>query len=234
MVVALVPSLSRSLAERFNVFRVMHHGTHEKQLSNVFAWLLRNDGTHGLGDAFQRLFVEQVNRDLPERQGASTGVRVRRSRGEQPKLQPTCRTVRKNSQVRVPRSLRDLRRTPSSTSAPRICRPLSWRALPPGVGRSADQATGFGEQRQCDGQRHPVPVAARRTAQFLPSRGRVRSAGSMWTARPPAARGRSDSPRSVPCAAPGTMGRTPSPCTDAHHCHSSRHRGQSVAAKQLQ
>jgi len=64
LVTALVPSLSRSLAERFNVFRVMHHGTHEKQLSNVFAWLLREDGTHGLGDAFQRIFVERVNRHL--------------------------------------------------------------------------------------------------------------------------------------------------------------------------
>lgn len=64
-VTALVPSLSRSLAEQFNVFRVMHHGTHEKQLSNVFAWLLRVDGTHGLGDAFQRIFVEHVNRGLP-------------------------------------------------------------------------------------------------------------------------------------------------------------------------
>ena len=27
-------------SEEFNVFDVMHHGTHEKQLSNVFAWLL--------------------------------------------------------------------------------------------------------------------------------------------------------------------------------------------------
>jgi PD-(D/E)XK nuclease superfamily len=66
MVTELVPSLSRSLAEQFNVFRVMHHGTHEKQLSNVFAWLLRADGTHELGDTFQRLFVEQVNRGLSE------------------------------------------------------------------------------------------------------------------------------------------------------------------------
>lgn len=66
MVTALVPSLSRSLAEQFNVFRVMRHGTHEKQLSNVFAWLLREDATHHLGDAFQRIFVEQVNRGLVE------------------------------------------------------------------------------------------------------------------------------------------------------------------------
>lgn len=65
MVTMLVPSLANSLAEQFNVFQVMHHGTHEKQLSNVFAWLLDADGTHQLGDAFQRLFVEHVNRQLP-------------------------------------------------------------------------------------------------------------------------------------------------------------------------
>jgi hypothetical protein len=64
MVTALVPSLSRSLAEQFNVFRVMHHGTHEKQLSNVFSWLLQDDATHGFEDAFQRLFVRQVNSGL--------------------------------------------------------------------------------------------------------------------------------------------------------------------------
>ncbi|MGB7981645.1 MAG: PD-(D/E)XK nuclease family protein [Candidatus Nanopelagicales bacterium] len=73
MVTALVPSLSRSLAEQFNVFRVMHHGTHEKQLSNVFAWLLSEDGTHQLADAFQRLFVEQVNRCLPDESQLPTG-----------------------------------------------------------------------------------------------------------------------------------------------------------------
>jgi len=65
LVTALVPSLSKSLALQFNVFRVMHHGTHEKQLSNVFAWLMTADATHGLGDAFQRLFVSHVNRSLP-------------------------------------------------------------------------------------------------------------------------------------------------------------------------
>ena len=49
---------------RFNVFEVMHHGTHEKQLSNVFSWLLDIDGTHGLGDGFQRIFLAEVNRKL--------------------------------------------------------------------------------------------------------------------------------------------------------------------------
>lgn len=65
LVTALVPTLSRSLAEQFNVFRVMHHGTHEKQLSNVFAWLLNAQGTHHLGDAPQRNFLELVNAALP-------------------------------------------------------------------------------------------------------------------------------------------------------------------------
>lgn len=65
LVTALVPSLSRSLAEQFNVFRVMHHGTHEKQLSNVFAWLLEPQGTHELGDAVQTLFLDLINARLP-------------------------------------------------------------------------------------------------------------------------------------------------------------------------
>ncbi|KUG56280.1 hypothetical protein AVL61_16690 [Kocuria rosea subsp. polaris] len=76
-VTALVPMLSRSLAEEFNVFRVMHHGTHEKQLSNVFAWLLAADATHGLGDAFQRIFLERINaKRLIDKQLPSTGYRV--------------------------------------------------------------------------------------------------------------------------------------------------------------
>lgn len=65
LVAEVVPSLSRSLAEQFNVFRVMHHGTHEKQLSNVFAWLLDTAGTHELGDAFQAIFIERLNEQLP-------------------------------------------------------------------------------------------------------------------------------------------------------------------------
>lgn len=77
LVISLVPSLSKSLAEQFNVFRVMHHGTHEKQLSNVFAWLLRADATHELGDVFQRIFVEEVNRSLSaEDQLFTSGYRV--------------------------------------------------------------------------------------------------------------------------------------------------------------
>lgn len=62
---ALVPVLSRTREATFNVFDVMHHGTHEKQLSNVFRWLLRPDETHGFGSLFQRLFIQEVNRRRP-------------------------------------------------------------------------------------------------------------------------------------------------------------------------
>lgn len=77
MVTSLVPTMSRSLAEQFNVFRVMHHGIHEKQLSNVFAWLLRADATHHLGDAFQRILLARVNKALsPGKQLPLVGFRV--------------------------------------------------------------------------------------------------------------------------------------------------------------
>lgn len=66
VVTALLPSLSRSLADQFNVFRVMHHGTHEKQVSNVFAWLLDAEASHELGDVTQQIFLELVNAALPE------------------------------------------------------------------------------------------------------------------------------------------------------------------------
>jgi hypothetical protein len=61
---ALLPVLSRSLEVRFNVFDVMHHGTHEKQISNVFGWLLDTEGTHQLGDTFLRIFIDEVNKGL--------------------------------------------------------------------------------------------------------------------------------------------------------------------------
>ncbi len=54
--------LSRSLEARFNVFDVMHHGTHEKQISNVFGWLLDTEGSHQLGDTFLRIFIDEITR----------------------------------------------------------------------------------------------------------------------------------------------------------------------------
>lgn len=61
LVTQLLPVLARSLAVGFNVFDVLHHGTHEKQISNLFRWLLDPAGTHGLGDRFQRIFITTLN-----------------------------------------------------------------------------------------------------------------------------------------------------------------------------
>lgn len=60
----LLPVLGRSLDAGFNVFDVMHHGTHEKQLSNVFRWLFEVGGTHNFEELGQYLFVEQINQGL--------------------------------------------------------------------------------------------------------------------------------------------------------------------------
>jgi hypothetical protein len=64
MVTGLLPVLAKKPREEFNVFKVMRYGGHEKQLSDVFAWLLDAEGTHKLGDAFLRTFIDEVNRGL--------------------------------------------------------------------------------------------------------------------------------------------------------------------------
>lgn len=61
LVTGLLPALGRSRLLGFNVFDVMHHGGHEKQISNVFRWLLNSEGTHYLGDRFVRIFIDEVN-----------------------------------------------------------------------------------------------------------------------------------------------------------------------------
>ena len=61
LVTGLLPGLGESSKAGFNVFDVMRHGTHEKQISNAFGWLLDAEGTHNLGDLFQRVFVEELN-----------------------------------------------------------------------------------------------------------------------------------------------------------------------------
>jgi hypothetical protein len=58
LVTALLPVLAKKPWEEFNVFNVMRYGGHEKQLSDVFAWLLDVNGTHKLGDAFLRIFID--------------------------------------------------------------------------------------------------------------------------------------------------------------------------------
>ena len=89
LVTTLLPILARRLERQFNVFTVMHHGTHEKQLSNVFAWLLDADETHQCGDAFLRIFLEEINRGLDKpiakgsfsvRQEVNTRSRAHRGR----------------------------------------------------------------------------------------------------------------------------------------------------------
>lgn len=65
LVTTLLPLLARSEVAGFNVFDVMRHGSHEKELSNVFAWLLDERGTHGLEDRFLRIFLAEVNQGLP-------------------------------------------------------------------------------------------------------------------------------------------------------------------------
>ena len=64
LVTQLLPTLSRSLEVGFNVFDVVRHGTHEKQISNVFRWLLEADGTHGLGERFANIFIAEVSQNL--------------------------------------------------------------------------------------------------------------------------------------------------------------------------
>ncbi len=58
----LLPLLAPTLDIGFNVFDVMHHGTHEKQLSNVFRWLLEIGGTHNFESSGQQVFIDLVNR----------------------------------------------------------------------------------------------------------------------------------------------------------------------------
>jgi hypothetical protein len=73
LVTALIPVLAEPTQRDFNVFDVLHHGTHEKQISNLFAWLLDPDETHHLGCAFQRIFVDEINQSLPSDQRVVPG-----------------------------------------------------------------------------------------------------------------------------------------------------------------
>lgn len=61
LIVRLLPVLGRSLETGFNVFDVMHHGSHEKQLSNVFRWIFEIGETHNFEALGQQLFVELIN-----------------------------------------------------------------------------------------------------------------------------------------------------------------------------
>ena len=77
LVTEFLPILGRSLERGFNVFDVMHHGTHEKQLSNIFAWLLDVGGSHNLDDGFLNIFVDEVNAASPSAPVPHERYRVR-------------------------------------------------------------------------------------------------------------------------------------------------------------
>lgn len=66
LVTSLLPLLTEPARPEFNIFQVLHHGTHERQISNLFAWLLSPDGTHQLGESFQRLFIDEINHSKSE------------------------------------------------------------------------------------------------------------------------------------------------------------------------
>lgn len=71
LIARLLPVLGRSLDTGFNVFDVMHHGSHEKQLSNVFRWIFEIGGTHNFEALGQQLFVELINDELMKLQRGS-------------------------------------------------------------------------------------------------------------------------------------------------------------------
>lgn len=73
LITALLPGLARSGTAGFNVFDVMRHGTHEKQISNFFGWLLEIGGSHQLGDLCQRILLEEINRSRPDEERFGNG-----------------------------------------------------------------------------------------------------------------------------------------------------------------
>jgi hypothetical protein len=73
LVTGLLPLLARKPQEEFNVFNVMRYGGHEKQLSDIVGWLLDAEGTHNLGDAFVRILIDEVNREIGDAEPVGHG-----------------------------------------------------------------------------------------------------------------------------------------------------------------
>ena len=73
LVTGLLPVLAKKPQEEFNVFNVLRYGGHEKQLSDIFSWLLDADGTHRLGDAFLGIFIDEVNRGIRDAEPVDHG-----------------------------------------------------------------------------------------------------------------------------------------------------------------
>ena len=55
-----------ALLSRFNIFRVLRAAKHEIRHSNMLAWLLTPDESHGLGDRFFRRWLMQVVHDADD------------------------------------------------------------------------------------------------------------------------------------------------------------------------
>lgn len=73
LLTSLLPLLATPTDTEFNVFDVLHHGTHEKQLSNGFRWLLEIGGTHNFEDLGQRLFIDILNSNRADNQSLPSG-----------------------------------------------------------------------------------------------------------------------------------------------------------------
>lgn len=56
----------RQKPPRFNPFEVLQYSDYEIRHSNVLAWMLRPDGTHGLGRVFLLRFIEHLNAEANE------------------------------------------------------------------------------------------------------------------------------------------------------------------------
>lgn len=105
----------------FNAFDVLRYSDYEIRHSNVLAWLLRPDGTHGLGDAFLKRFVQCLN---PKKQDRAKA------------LPESCFDPKK---VRVERELDDVDVMVFFEAKPRFlvvlenkpcaCSPEHWRQL---------------------------------------------------------------------------------------------------------
>src|SRR5207344_497094 len=62
-----------ALLSRFNIFRVLRAARHEIRHSNMLAWLLTPDESHGLEDRFLRRWLMQIvheAKDDPAQQAA--------------------------------------------------------------------------------------------------------------------------------------------------------------------
>ena len=63
-----------ALLSRFNIFRVLRAAHHEIRHSNMLAWLLTPDESHGLGDRFFRRWLMQIVHDADDEMKRRLGL----------------------------------------------------------------------------------------------------------------------------------------------------------------